>query len=820
MAALIASIISIILILLFMARIVKLVTMILKKYKALVCLSGFICLLGYAFYRMPGADILKIIFQPIFTVVAAFVLLSIATLFYVFIQRGKDNNIILVILFFYALAMHMSIGTYFNAFYFTSTFFILIILLWKGCLKWLITRKIGHVRSLDEACGGFNISLLFSFGVAFLIDRNIPNRFYDGLYLYEMYLVFLYSLGIIFSLGFINTLRAQFKIYKLIKKDILKNGYYISSPDKDKILLKGTVLENDTIFIPEILSKMEADKFVSVVIGKQTAYVLVDVYNKIKNLLSEGKLIEDVKTAINSEYKYDFPEIVINYIITEGKINWDVKYDSLTAGFILMKYSLDKNILCEESQKNKILYLKLLNYMLSGLKNEYPELLNFINRYKIAFKIPSVDINILDENEAKSLFGTIEKNIFWHKGIHFGWRNYKYLLVVEATYLTDLLTGKVNHDYTKKYCELLNIKSEEISIINHYLDMFFKSEKDFESIYYNCTNKYLLNSIKEFQYSVLANHIYVALPRYNVAVCATMSSGKSTFINALLGKDYIPSRNEACTAKITSISDNDYLKGIMGCKVENNGRQIFNNEVNRSTLEDWNNDNNVQRIFLEGDLEDVQSNQGVLVINDTPGTNYSQDERHSDSTLNFLNTERIDMIIYLINVEHVSTTDNTILLKQIKEYVLDKYQAKILFLVNKIDSFDVEKSDNIEISLENIKKDLINLGYKDPIIMPVVANAARLFKMVLKGQSLSRKETADFEDLFALFMEDGLDVTKYFTLGNNIGEKGLKNTLVGEVSIGPKKYSKNDILEALRRTGIPEVAFLLDQQINIREGLK
>ena len=44
---------------------------------------------------------------------------------------------------------------------------------------------------------------------------------------------------------------------------------------------------------------------------------------------------------------------------------------------------------------------------------------------------------------------------------------------------------------------------------------------------------------------------------FPVNVIATMSSGKSTLINALLGRNLMPSKNEACTATITEILDID-----------------------------------------------------------------------------------------------------------------------------------------------------------------------------------------------------------------------------------------------------------------------
>lgn len=44
---------------------------------------------------------------------------------------------------------------------------------------------------------------------------------------------------------------------------------------------------------------------------------------------------------------------------------------------------------------------------------------------------------------------------------------------------------------------------------------------------------------------------------FEINVVATMSAGKSTLINALLANKLMPSKNGACTAKITRIKDDD-----------------------------------------------------------------------------------------------------------------------------------------------------------------------------------------------------------------------------------------------------------------------
>lgn len=44
---------------------------------------------------------------------------------------------------------------------------------------------------------------------------------------------------------------------------------------------------------------------------------------------------------------------------------------------------------------------------------------------------------------------------------------------------------------------------------------------------------------------------------FPINIIGTMSAGKSTLINALLGRKLMPSKNQACTDKITEILDND-----------------------------------------------------------------------------------------------------------------------------------------------------------------------------------------------------------------------------------------------------------------------
>lgn len=44
---------------------------------------------------------------------------------------------------------------------------------------------------------------------------------------------------------------------------------------------------------------------------------------------------------------------------------------------------------------------------------------------------------------------------------------------------------------------------------------------------------------------------------FKTCIVATMSCGKSTFINSIIGDEILPEKNEACTARTMAVIDND-----------------------------------------------------------------------------------------------------------------------------------------------------------------------------------------------------------------------------------------------------------------------
>src|SRR5690606_5297198 len=123
---------------------------------------------------------------------------------------------------------------------------------------------------------------------------------------------------------------------------------------------------------------------------------------------------------------------------------------------------------------------------------------------------------------------------------------------------------------------------------------------------------------------------------FDVYVVATMSSGKSTLINAMLGRDLLPAANEATTATIARITDNDQMVERFAAKRYDHSGQLVDQEsnVSQETLKQWNQLDDTQLIDIEGNILAIREREEVrLVITDTPGPNNSQDEDHARTTM-------------------------------------------------------------------------------------------------------------------------------------------------------------------------------------------
>lgn len=218
---------------------------------------------------------------------------------------------------------------------------------------------------------------------------------------------------------------------------------------------------------------------------------------------------------------------------------------------------------------------------------------------------------------------------------------------------------------------------------------------------------------------------------------ATMSAGKTTCINAVLGTELLHSANEATTATIAEIRSSK--KESIRCYGESKNliEEVF--DISPEKIRELNSKAKINEILIEGNFN-IDEN---LVIVDTPGPNNSRDDNHKNLSHDYILNSRFDFLVYVINSTQPFINDDLQYLKFIYKNVQNN---KIIFLVNKLDDFDLE-SESIEDFKKNLFKYLKDIGFKNPTVFGISAYRALIIKKLIYQERMSRKERRDLLNL-------------------------------------------------------------------------
>lgn len=213
---------------------------------------------------------------------------------------------------------------------------------------------------------------------------------------------------------------------------------------------------------------------------------------------------------------------------------------------------------------------------------------------------------------------------------------------------------------------------------------------------------------------------------FPINVIATMSSGKSTLINALLQTKLMPSKNEACTATITEILDTDSQDYSAAAYSEDNRLIREEPHLTYEIMDQLNDDANVYRVCAEGNIPFLDSKSTALMLVDTPGPNNSQNQAHKNTTYRAINNDANNLILYILNGTQLQTNDDAALLQYIAEQIRKggkQIRDRFLFVVNKMDQYDPEE-ENVEKVIDSARSYLARYGIEDPQLYPCSAYTA------------------------------------------------------------------------------------------------
>lgn len=383
----------------------------------------------------------------------------------------------------------------------------------------------------------------------------------------------------------------------------------------------------------------------------------------------------------------------------------DQEVDGIKTVYLSMANIISFNPIIYESEEIKQLYINYLsNYLRIGKWNKRKYESSMLEAYK---KI----ILGVDENRNSN-------------GMEF----YKNFIVFDLSHF-------LGYDILEKDKDKLRLIEKQyindFGILRPESNLFFKILNATKSI--RGINDLLkkLSSESEIKYAkkIKENLLFKEKLPFGIMVTATMSAGKSTFINSLTGKYVCLSQNMACTSKIHSIINKPFEDGFSYeydyDLVMTAGKEelLHDNELNTS-----------DRIYVSthynGGLESER-----IIINDSPGINFSGDGKHKLITDQLIKGRRYNLLVYVMNSTQLATNDENEHLEFVKGTI---GRTPIIFIMNKIDSYNVEDENIIETLNRQIEY-LRKKGFKNPVVCPVSARAGFLAKKYL-SVGLSRSE--------------------------------------------------------------------------------
>lgn len=302
---------------------------------------------------------------------------------------------------------------------------------------------------------------------------------------------------------------------------------------------------------------------------------------------------------------------------------------------------------------------------------------------------------------------------------------------------------------------------------------------------------------EKLQFSM--NRVYPAL------VVSTMSSGKSTLINALAGKELLPSRNRACTAKAIAIMDNDMKSNFEIHAVNSSGEYSLIKEADKKKVAQFNDTNEVSEMILEGEITGIKTRKKALMLVDTPGINNSMDQNHEAITKEVLDEYSEGLILYVINAQQIGTYDDNNFLTYVSKKIKDNPKFNIIFVINKMDLIDPEK-EKPDVLISNCREYIENKGIEHPVLIPVSASSALIFKKVLNGELLSELEEENFTRNYRYFKRGGYSLVDY----SNIPRNGNMQDVL---TVEGKKYTRAEIMAALYNTGLTMLENIIDETL-------
>lgn len=334
------------------------------------------------------------------------------------------------------------------------------------------------------------------------------------------------------------------------------------------------------------------------------------------------------------------------------------------------------------------------------------------------------------------------------------------------------------------------------------------SEDKFAAMVAKSENKELKD-----KYALMEKNVFdIEDKDFRVVFTGVYSSGKSTVINALVGKNILPQAEGTCTDKICYIKhDRDVVYSKVVYTKEDGDKKEFlceDGEHTQNLIRRASGVNDLDKVEVYVDMSHLYpknlEDQFKLVFVDTPGTESeegddiskrNEDETHIELTKRILSSDDKEMVV-LVSDKKTESSGITKILDIFENKAGEDrgcYNDRFLFVLNKCDDYDyrTDLNENLESVVQKLKETVSKKSHgrerrniANPRIFPISAGAALAIKI---GCNDARNRPKRETELRAYY-------NAYNKFCDKLTDYGAEH-YVGGVSIDEDNVSGNYLLD-------------------------
>lgn len=235
---------------------------------------------------------------------------------------------------------------------------------------------------------------------------------------------------------------------------------------------------------------------------------------------------------------------------------------------------------------------------------------------------------------------------------------------------------------------------------------------------------------------------------FSIAVVGPVSAGKSTLLNALLGRQLLSAGNEATTASHIRVRHRPRSsRDITGAFNAAGNLVDLQRGIGAEMLRALNARPDVTRIHVAGDLGHVAGLRQRVDLHDLPGINNSNDSSHRSIAFNTLASVRWSVLLVVLDATALATTDEESLLESVQKVVELYPERQVIFALNKVDQLDADCDSPLPVIVNATRARLQRMGFASPWVMPIMARTAMVARLQMRRQPISSRQKMELENL-------------------------------------------------------------------------